>query len=137
MIKPLITLFFIIFIGNNLCAQLSTREKASFNRGDTIYQQYCLACHQKNGAGVPSMNPPLIKASYVIGNKKNLIQWVLHGTQEKKEMDGELYSNNMPPQSYLSDQQIADVLTFIRNSFGNKVSAVSSADVNTQRASLK
>jgi len=55
----------------------------------------------------------------------------------KVEIDGENYANNMPAQNYLTDQQIADVLTYVRGSFGNKASAISSAEVKTVRASIK
>ena len=83
------------------------------------------------------MNPPLIKTSYVTGDKKKLIKWVLQGSVEKVPIDGQTYSNNMPPQAYLSDQQIADVLTYIRSSFGNKSSAILPTDVKAVRASIK
>jgi mono/diheme cytochrome c family protein len=66
-----------------------------------------------------------------------LIKWVLQGSVEKVDIDGEFYTNNMPAQNYLTDQQIADVLTFVRGSFGNKASAISPAEVKTVRASIK
>ena len=53
------------------------------------------------------------------------------------DIDGENYSNNMPAQNYLTDQQIADVLTYVRGSFGNKASAIMPAEVKTVRASIK
>ncbi|MEP6513206.1 MAG: cytochrome c [Parafilimonas sp.] len=107
-------------------------------RGDTLYKKYCLACHQKNGTGVPNLNPSLIKTSYVTGDKKKLIKWILQGSpKEKIEIDGEYYSNNMPAQNYLTDQQIADVLTYIRNSFGNKAITVTASEVKNVRASIK
>ena len=83
------------------------------------------------------MNPPLIKTSYVSGDKTKLIKWVLQGSTPDVDIDGESYSNNMPAQNYLSDQQIADVLTYVRSSFSNKASAIVPADVKTVRASLK
>ena len=105
--------------------------------GSELYKQYCLTCHQVNGSGVPKMNPPLIKTSYVTGDKKKLIKWVLQGSVENVPIDGEYYTNNMPAQNYLTDQQIADVLTFIRSNFGNKASAITPAEVKTVRASIK
>jgi mono/diheme cytochrome c family protein len=80
------------------------------------------------------MNPPLIKTSYVLGDKKRLINVVLKGLNEEVEINGEYYDNPMPPQPQLTDQQIADVLTYVRNSFGNKASAVSVAEVKAMRA---
>ena len=83
------------------------------------------------------MNPPLIKTSSVTGEKNKLIQWVLKGSSEKVPIDGEYYNNNMPAQNYLTDQQIADVLTYIRASFGNKSSAILPAEVKSARAAAK
>jgi mono/diheme cytochrome c family protein len=108
--------------------------QTSKQRGAALYKQYCLTCHQTDGSGVPKLNPPLIKTSYVTGDKKKLITWVLKGSVEKVPIDGEYYANNMPAQNYLTDQQIADVLTYIRGNFGNKASAIIPADVKTIRA---
>jgi mono/diheme cytochrome c family protein len=113
------------------------QQSTSKQRGAELYKKYCLTCHQADGSGVPKMNPPLIKTSYVTGDKNKLIQWVLKGSSEKVPIDGEYYNNNMPAQSLLTDQQIADVLTYIRSSFGNKSSAILPSEVKTARASLK
>ena len=109
----------------------------SKQRGAELYKKYCLTCHQANGTGVPRMNPPLIKTTYVTGDKKKLIKWVLQGSVENIPIDGQTYSNNMPAQAYLKDQEIADILTYIRSSFGNKATAVTSAEVKTVRASIQ
>lgn len=120
-----------------ICIAAQQPAQTSKQRGSELYKQYCLTCHQANGTGVPRMNPPLIKTSYVTGDKKKLIKWVLQGSVEKVDIDGETYSNNMPPQAYLTDQQIADILTYIRGSFGNKATAVTVTEVKTVRASIK
>lgn len=109
----------------------------SIARGTSVYTTYCLACHQADGSGVPNMNPPLIKTSWVLGSKTVLIQQVLKGSVGKVEIDGETFHNSMPPQPQLTDQQIADVLTFVRNSFGNKASIVTPAEVKVVRAKTK
>jgi len=110
--------------------------QTSKQRGNELYKKYCLTCHQANGTGVPRMNPPLIKTTYVTGDKKKLIKWVLRGSVENIPIDGQTYSNNMPAQAYLTDQEIADVLTYVRSSFGNKATAVTAAEVKTMRASI-
>lgn len=114
-----------------------TNNQASINRGKAVYAKYCLTCHQQDGSGVPKLNPPLINTTYVTGNKTKLIEWVLTGSKENVPIDGKYYSNNMPAQNSLSDQQIADVLTYIRNSFGNKASAITATEVKTVRATIK
>ena len=106
--------------------------------GKEIYTKYCLACHQQDGKGVPKLNPPLINTSYVTGDKKTLITWVLKGSgEEKVAIDGNFYNNNMPPQNFLKDDEMAKVLTYIRNSFGNKAGAVTSAEVKMVRSETK
>jgi mono/diheme cytochrome c family protein len=112
-------------------------QTPSKQRGAALYKKYCLTCHQANGTGVPKMNPPLINTSYVTGDKVKLISWVLQGSTEKVPIDGKYYSNNMPAQNYLTDQQIADVLTYVRSSFGNTSSAITPADVKDVRSSIK
>lgn len=106
---------------------------ASAARGKTVYTTYCLACHQANGGGVPNLNPPLAKTSYVLGDKKKLITILLKGMDQEVEINGNYFSNTMPPQQFLKDEEIADVLTYIRNNFGNKASAVTPAEVKTTR----
>jgi mono/diheme cytochrome c family protein len=115
----------------------SSGLKASLERGKVVYATACLACHQADGGGVPRMNPPLIKTKWVLGGKKELIILMLKGMNNPIEIEDEEYHNPMPPHTTLSDQQIADVLTYVRNSFGNKASAVSVSEVKGVRAKLK
>ena len=112
-------------------------DKASVERGRKIYDTYCLACHQADGSGVPRLNPPLIKTKWVLGDKKQLITVILKGMDEPIEVDGEDYNNVMASHAFLKDQEVADVLTYIRNSFGNKGSAVTAAEVRGVRGVLK
>ena len=121
----------------NLLAFAQSSLKTSIENGKKVYQKNCLTCHQANGGGVPKMNPPLINAAFVKGDKKKLIQWVLLGSTEKVPIDGKYYSNNMPAQANLKDQEIADVLTYIRNSFKNKASRLTAIDVKNTRAIAK
>ena len=110
---------------------------ASITRGAVVYKNVCNTCHQADGGGVPNLNPPLIKTQYVLGDKARLSHIVLAGLAEHIEIDGEEYKQPMPAQAHLTDQQIADVLTYVRNNFGNKASAVKVSEVQAVRASLK
>jgi mono/diheme cytochrome c family protein len=114
-----------------------TTLKSSINRGQAVYAKYCLTCHQVDGSGVPNLNPPLITTKWTLGSKTVLIQQVIKGSNGKVEIDGDRFSNTMPPLKTLTDQQIADVLTFVRNSFGNKASMVTPVEVKTVRAKTK
>ena len=107
-------------------------SKQSIEKGKLVYEQYCLTCHQVDGSGVPNLNPPLIKTAFVAGDKKKLISIVLKGLNDV-EVNGETYSNPMPPFDFMSDEEIANVLTYVRNSFTNKGSAVTAAEVKASR----
>ena len=113
-----------------------SNTKASIERGKAVYAVNCLTCHQPDGSGVPMMNPPLIKTKWVLGDKSVLINQVLKGSKNTVEIDGDTFHNTMPAQAHLTDEQIADVITYVRNSFGNKASAVSVAQVKQLRAKL-
>ena len=102
--------------------------------GKKVYLARCLACHQVDGLGVQNMNPPLVGTTYVLGDKSRLIKIVLNGFNERVEIEGDIYNNPMPGQSNLTDQEIADVLTYVRNSFGNKASAINASEVKKVRA---
>lgn len=120
-----------------LVLNLPTIDKATMERGKKLYGQYCITCHQVDGGGVPDLNPPLEKTSYVLGSKTRLIRIVLKGLNTHEDIDGDSYSNTMAPLNYLKDQQISDVLTYVRNSFGNKATAITPGDVKYVRARTK
>lgn len=111
--------------------------QTSINDGKAVYLKYCLACHMADGSGVMNMNPPLIKTKWVIGNKDFLVHQILKGSHGTVEIDGDTFHNTMPAQPFLTDEQIADVLTYVRNSFGNKASRVTPSEVKALRAKVK
>lgn len=114
----------------------------SLSRGQTTYMQVCFACHQPTGQGLPGMFPPLASSDWVAANKPDrIIRMVLHGFTGPITLNGKPFASPaplMPPQgAALSDAQIADVLTFVRNSFGNKASAVTPEQVAVIREAEK
>lgn len=130
-------LVFFSLVGKAQKKQNPVPVKASVARGKDVYLTQCLACHQVDGGGVPHLNAPLDGSTRVKGaNKAILIKIVLNGLSGV-ELDGESYSNTMAPHKELADQQIADVLTYIRNSWSNKASGVTAAEVKAIRAKLK
>lgn len=96
--------------------------------GEVVYIQYCATCHMSDGSGAAPMNPPLIKTSRILGDKDILIDVIVNGLQNA-EVEGKKYNNAMPSFSQLKDDEIASVLTFIRNSFGNKADMITIEDV--------
>jgi mono/diheme cytochrome c family protein len=112
--------------------------KPPAERGKAIYEQSCLPCHQADAGGVPGMNPPLRKSPYVQGAPARLIGIVLQGLNDGVEIDGDTYSNPMPPfGAALKDQDIADVLSYVRSHFGNKAGAITTPQVSRIRQTLK
>ena len=111
---------------------------ASAARGKTVYLQRCMVCHQADGGGVPKLNAPLDGSSAVNGTDvAKLIKYIVKGFADRVEIDGELYSNAMPAAADLTDQQIADVLTFIRSNWSNKAGPVTTLQVKQTRSKLK
>jgi glucose/arabinose dehydrogenase/mono/diheme cytochrome c family protein len=102
--------------------------------GMKVYQTYCAACHMSSGKGAPSMNPALIGTDWVLGDKERLVKIVLNGLSEPLEINGEIYQNVMASHAFLTDQQIADVLSYIRNTWGNQASFVTVDEVAEVRA---
>ena len=105
-----------------------TRDHPVSDGGKMIYEQSCLACHQADGSGVPGLAPPLIQGTFVKGDKEPLINTILKG-MEGVEIKGEHYANPMPAFDYLSDQEIADVLTYVRTNFSNEEDPVTPGEV--------
>ena len=101
----------------------------------------CFACHQQNGEGLAGQFPPLAGSDWVLGNKERLIKISMYGLMGEIEVNGVKYNNVMAPPGIppgsLTNEQIANVLTYIRNDWGNSASAVSAEEVATVRASLK
>lgn len=120
---------------SSTAAEATTKE--SLMAGKKVYDTYCLPCHMANGLGAPGMNPPLAGTDYVLGDKERLIKVILNGLNEPIEINGEIYQNVMASHAFLSDQQIADVLTFVRQSFGNNASEITVSEVQSVRAKNK
>ena len=109
-------------------------EKKVVSAGEKVYNTHCATCHLPNGKGMASIYPPLIKTKWVAGEKSEIIKVVLNGLKGEIEVLGETYNNVMTPYAtILSDQEIADVLTYVRSSFGNNYSAVTAAEVKAER----
>ena len=86
--------------------------------GEQIYNQTCFACHQANGQGLPGVFPPLAKSDFLMNNVDDSIHGVIAGRQGELTVNGQKYNQVMTPQN-LNDEQIANVVTFVLNSWGN------------------
>ncbi len=105
--------------------------------GSKVYEIYCRACHQKDGNGDGLRFPPLENSEWVKGDKKRLINILLNGLQGTIEVKGKPFNSLMPPQNFLKDEEIAQVLTYIRQNFENNASVVTSDEVSQFRNNQK
>jgi len=119
-----------------MVAKSTVKAKPTVNAhpGKIVYMQFCIACHMENGEGVPSLYPPLTQTDYILGEKKRLIDAVIHGIEGPVEVKGEKYNNIMAKLDYLRDEQIAEVLSYIRSNFGNNADAVTMEEVRAARS---
>lgn len=106
--------------------------KGSIARGKEIYTAYCQACHMDEGQGLEGAFPPVAKSDYLMADKKRSIEQVIYGAKGEMKVNGKIYDGEMP-QSDLRDEQVSDVLNFIRNSFGNKGNAITPEEVKALR----
>lgn len=112
-------------------------EKKDMAIGQKIYNQYCMACHQSNGMGASGRFPPLNGTDWVTGNKERLVHLILNGMEGEIEVNGEIYDGLMPQHAFLNDDQIADVLTYIRTHFDNQAGSITAEEVEKFRKSNK
>jgi len=102
---------------------------ARIKNGKKLYITHCSACHMPKGDGIPGLNPPLIETDWVTGDKNRMIDIVLNGLNEEIEVNGQKYKGPMAALPYLKDQEVADILTYVRERFGKGASSVSPDEV--------
>jgi len=102
--------------------------------GGEIYARYCATCHQSDGNGIERAFPTLRGTEWANGDKGRLIRLVLYGMQGPIEVKGETYNNVMTPHGFLTDDQVAAVLTFVRSNFDNDADEVFPDEVARVRA---
>lgn len=108
----------IVFLNGHLFGQ---NINESIKRGKEVYLLNCQNCHLQDGIGIAGVNPPLAKADYLKQPSKTLINVILKGQTGEVVVNGKKYNIPMPGYEYLSDTEIADVLNFIKNTWGNKI----------------
>jgi nitrite reductase (NO-forming) len=102
--------------------------------GKQLFAGTCSVCHQANGEGLPNVFPPLAKSDYLAADPKHAIDIVLHGLTGKIKVNGHEYDSVMPPMSQLNDDEIANILTYVLNSWDNPGGRISKAEVAEARA---
>ena len=106
--------------------------------GEQIYEDRCATCHQLDGTGTEGVFPPLTGARWVTGDKGRLIRIILHGMHGEVEVKGTTYNSAMPAWgNVLSDQEVAEVTTYVRSNWSNHASEVSTNEVARVRAATR
>lgn len=114
-------------------APAAAPTQAQMDEGKKSYMLVCMACHQVTGLGLPPVFPPL-NTEYVTGAPERLAAMILKGNAGPITVNGKPYNNVMPGQeAMLTDDKIASIMTYVRNSFGNTASAVTSEVVAAAR----
>jgi nitrite reductase (NO-forming) len=105
--------------------------------GKSLFAGNCSVCHQSTGLGLPNVFPPLAKSDFLMADKRRSVELVLNGLTGPITVNGAAFNSVMPPMSQLNDDEIAYILTYVRNSWGNKGEPVSAAEVAEVRATTK
>ena len=131
---PLSYLTVLFFISSYLSLETGTYTgqdplQESIERGAEIYTDFCMNCHLASGEGVENVYPPLAKSDYIMKNQEESIRGLKYGQQGEITVNGKKYNSFMPPPG-LGDDEVADVMNYINNSWGNKnTKIVTEADV--------
>jgi mono/diheme cytochrome c family protein len=126
-------------------AHLAGEAAKAYRLGGEIYHReaHCATCHQPHGKGLDPVYPPLVDSPWAMGDEERLIKLTLHGLWGKLEVNGKVYdpAKGVPPMtafgSLLNDKEVAAVLTYVRNSWGNKADPVKPETVGKVRAATK
>jgi nitrite reductase (NO-forming) len=118
-------------------ASKSLTLEQQIKAGEVLFKGTCSACHQDKGQGIPDVFPPLAGSDYLVSDKQRAVGIVLNGLTGKVSVNGKTYDSVMPPMSQLNDDEVANILTFTLNSWGNKGGTVTAEQVKAVRAGTK
>jgi len=130
--STIVLLFCVSFIGLMSFRVQKFDLKASIERGKEVYNAQCITCHMEKGEGIEGVFPPVAKSDYLMADKDRSIRQILQGASGEMTVNGKTYNGEMPAID-LTDEQVSDVLNYVRNSWGNKGPAVTPAEVKAQR----
>jgi nitrite reductase (NO-forming) len=102
--------------------------------GKQLFTGTCSVCHQANGEGLPNVFPPLAKSDYLAADPKRAMTIVTHGLTGKIKVNGHEYDSVMPPMAQLTDDEVANILTYVLNSWDNPGGQISKEEVAKARA---
>ena len=110
-------------------AAVAAPDADTMKRGQAVYSRTCIACHQPTGMGIPPVFPPLAGSEWIAKSSSIAVRNITNGMQGPVTVKGMTYNSMMPPVAGLTDKDIADVVTYVNNSFGNTGATVTEAEV--------
>jgi len=119
----------ILALTSLVAAAQAAPDAETMKRGQAVYARTCIACHQPTGAGLPPVFPPLAGSEWITKSASIAVRNILHGMTGPVTVKGTTYNSMMPPVAGLSDKDIADVVTYVNNSWGNAGPVVTEAEV--------
>lgn len=130
----------VVFVVTLLIAACQSDESLEFKRyyssGALVYQQHCQNCHGVNGEGLSALIPPLSDSTYLRKNITALPCYIKNGLKGQITIKGKTFEDAMPAND-LSPVEIAQVLTYVNNSFGNKLNTIDEQSVQKSLANCK
>lgn len=98
-------------------------------QGEGLYLMHCGNCHQADGSGLGRLIPPLSKNATLSNNRNQIMCVIKYGLEGTLKIDGLEYDGKMPGNAELTNLEIAEIMTFVGNSWGNSIGIVLSSDV--------
>ena len=108
-----------------------------YANGKILYQYHCENCHSKDGKGLGLLIPPLTDTLFLKQNKKLLGCFIRHGLAKKITVNDAIYNENMPADDHLSDMEIAQIIVYVTNSFGNNQGNYNVTEANADLKNCK
>jgi len=139
MLKPAVLVALSLLTGIIILQACQSEQELNYARylsnGSQLYQQHCQNCHGNDGKGLGRLYPPLTDSMFLKRNKSSLACIIKYGLNDTITVNGDEFSGRMPAEPDLPDMDIAAIITYITNSFGNKQGfydvAHAGADLNT------
>jgi len=126
-----------VILSTEVVSAIGPTLEEQISNGEKLYISNCAACHQVEGKGLSGAFPPLAESDYIANNPMNAVLAVVNGLTGPIKVNGRDYNSVMPNLSYMSDSDVADVVTYVINSFGNKGGSINAAQVAAARGGEK
>lgn len=122
--KFILSSFFFLLIFSIIISACGDGQSVKYQRyfadGSQVYKVHCESCHMKDGSGLAALIPPLSDSTFLQQNRKKLACFIVYGLNDSIKINGKIYQGLMPAEKHLAPIDLAKVLTYVTNSFGNR-----------------